>query len=380
MLMKHTTLSVNEVTIRSIFGTVVDVHDYYKTFDEISCKAKQTGATFIRFGWFDISELKYDDEMLENRGVRYKQNKIEATENMLHSLSNKGWDSGYFPPIVTTNGKLRDGRTRIRAAIRAGQQYIPCAIYEYEDENTLTSKYSNGIKANYRDPSTAAGMNDFITAGVDIIINGEMNNDPIEISDWLYNKMEITRVFNNNNGIITKIINCIHDTAKRNKNGQVLVIRDRKEWLPWLEESIYKHAASYRTKFGIQSMNDITFYQTGGNKDAMTFCEHILPNASKGIVTNIILYSMDPNPDNAIEDHQNFIKSIEQYEEYMYGWINREVTDKVSKPENTTPLWRVIGVIPQFVEKESHRNLLEDHMLASLNDLIESDTLDKYMI
>jgi len=377
MLMKHTSLSVDEVTIRTIFGTAVDVVAYYDTFDEAACEAKQTGGTFIKFGWFDISELAYDDEKLENRMIRFKQNKIEATEDMLHTLSNKGWDSGYFPPIVSSNGKILDGKTRIRASIRAGQKYIPCAIFEYENDNSVRTTNSNGVKANYRDPATAATMKDFEAAGVGIILADEMNNDAAEIADWLYNEMEVTRVFSNNNGIITKIINSIIDSVRRNKNGQVLLIKDRKEWLPWLEESLNRHAAYYRNKFGIQSMDDFAFYQTGGNKDAMTFCEHILPNAARGIVTNIILYSMDSNPDNAAEDHHNYIKSIEQYEGFMYGWINRELSGiKISKPQNSTPLWRVIGVIPQFLEKDSHRKLLDNYMLASMDDIPDINVLN----
>lgn len=369
MLMKHTSLSVNEVTIRPIFGTTVDVLGYYDTFDQTACMAKQTGATFIKFGWYDISEYTYDDERLENRGVRSKQNKIDATEQMLHNLSYKGWDSGYFPPIVSTNGKLKDGRTRIRAAIRAGQKYIPCAIYEYVNDSSVRSKNSNGVKANYSDPRTPVTMKDFETAGVDIILAGEMKNDAIEIEDWLYNEMNITMVFDNNNGVITKIINSIMDSVHRNRNGQVLLIKDREEWLPWLETSLDEHAAYYRNKFGVHSMNDFAFYQTGGNKDAMTFCKYILPNASQGLMTNIVLYSTNPNPDVASENHYAFVESIERYYEQMYSWINRELSGiKLSKPESS-PLWRVIGVIPQFVERESHRKLLDKYMLASMDDI-----------
>jgi hypothetical protein len=370
MLMKHTSLSVDEVTIRTVFGAAVDVSGYYDIFDEDTCESKQTNGTFIKFGWYDISELAYDDEKLENRGVKHKQNTIQATEDMSHSIFKKGWDSSYFPPIVSTNGKIMDGRTRIRVAIRDGQKYIPCAIFEYEKDKSVRTKNSNGVKANYRDAATAASMNDFVTAGVDIILKGEMKNDLAEIEDWLYNEMDITQVFSNNNGIITKIINQIMDSVRRNRNGQVLLTKDRKEWLPWLEESLNRHAAYYRNKFGIQSMDDFTFYQTGGNKDAMTFCEHILPNAADGIVTNIVLYSMDPNPDNAAEDHRNYIESIEKYEDYMYSWINREISGvKISKPQNLTPLWRVIGVIPQFLESKHHRKLMDNYMLASMDDV-----------
>jgi hypothetical protein len=79
---------------------------------------------------------------------------------------------------------------------------------------------------------------------------------------------------------------------------------------------------------------------------------------------------MDSNPDNAAEDHHNYIKSIENYESFMYSWINRELSGiTVSKPQNTTPLWRIIGVIPQFVERDSHRKLLNNHMLASMDDI-----------
>ena len=360
---------VDEVTVRKVFNTTIDVRDYLKTFDQAACEAIQVGAVFVRFAWLDISDYTFDDERLENIGIRADQNPIEDAEDMSYSLSYKGWNAGYFPVIVSTNGRVKDGRTRILAAILAGEQYVPCAVFEYEDDDSILMQISNGLVANIGDPRRIAKGNDFVVAGIRIIEAGQLKCTEKDILDWLINTVRIEQVMSNVGGNITKIVKRIMTRVENSSTNKLLVIRSRDSWLEYMNESIDRNAAYYRNKFGIQSIDDVVLYVSNGNKDAMTFCEHILPKAAEGKVTNVVLYSPIDDPDATVKNHKAFLESIEKFHEYMYQWINRELSNvTLTKPEVCT-LWRVIGVMPQFVGIDKHRKLYTNKMLASMSDL-----------
>lgn len=362
--------NVDEVAVRNVFGNFVNVLDYYKIFDKESCEAVQDNGKFIKFGWHDISEYTPFDKRLENIGIRSKGNEETSIENIRNSLTYAGWDVSHFPIIISTNGVLLDGRTRILAAMREGEKFLPCAIFEYEDDRSLKTRIDNGLLANEGAPREFAKGKDFISAGVKLILNGDIPMTLPGIEHWLYNDVKIRRVMSNVGGNITKLAERILKRAENSSKNQLILVQDRKLWLDWLEISINKHSAYYRKNFGIQSIKDVTLYVSNGNKHAITFCDHILPNASAGRVTNIILYSMDDDPYNTINSHKQFTSAVQKYLEMVYNVVNRELLDEeqITIPESST-LFRVIGVLPQFVE-QGHRKLYDNHKLVSMEDLL----------
>ena len=316
----------------------------------------------------DISDYTMDDERLSNIAVRADQNIGSLSEDISHSYKHEGWDCGYFPPIIGTDGVPRDGRTRIRAALLCGEKFIPCAIYSYDDNDSVKNNITNGLIANKHRPQKRATWQDFIAAGVKIIHSGELPCDIKSIEYWLYNDVDIAYFYSNVGGNITKLAKQIYDKAKRNKGGHLLVLRERSEWVDWLTKSIDKRSSYYRQEFGIESFDDIAFYDSGGNRAEQVYCRYLLPNASQNKVTNIVLYSVNDDPEIATQNHVDFISKLEKYHEQMYSWVNREVTGvRLMKPHKSS-LWRVIGIMPQFLN-ENHKKLYKNHLLASMNDL-----------
>lgn len=360
----------NKISARSFCGNIVNIKDYYNTFDPNSelVKNKQIGAKFQEFDWLDISDFTMDDERLSNIAVRAEQNTGSLTEDISHSFKIEGWDCGYFPPIVGTDGVPRDGRTRIRAALSCGEKFIPCAIYSYNDNESIKNNITNGLIANKHRPQKRATWHDFVSAGVNIIHSGELSCDKNAIEDWLYNDVDISYFYSNVGGNITKLAKQIYDKARRNTRGHLVVLRERSEWVDWLNKSIDKRPLYYRQEFGIQSVDDIAFYDSGGNRPEQVYCRYLLPNASKGVVTNIVLYSVNDDPDEAALNHHTFVKKIEEFHEQMYGWINREIDGiKLMQPHSSS-LWRIIGIIPQFRD-EKQKKLLKNYVLATMNDV-----------
>ena len=83
---------------------------------------------------------------LHNAAIRANGNKDRADEKIKHSYSRVGWKYNDFPPIVGTDGRIRDGRTRIRAAILAGEEWIPVAIFVFQEDETVDEFVANLMK------------------------------------------------------------------------------------------------------------------------------------------------------------------------------------------------------------------------------------------
>lgn len=356
--------TIDETYTRTFCGKSVNVKEYCSAFEE-SVHDRQKKAKFLRYSWLDISSYTLDDPRLGNIAVRADQNTGVSTDDIAHSFEIEGWDMSYFPPIVGADGVPRDGRTRIRAAIKCGQKFIPCAIYAYEDNDSVRSNYSNGLIANKHKTQVRAQWQDFIAAGVSIVKAGEMSCDMKEILDWLYNEVEIEYFYSNTGGNITKLAKQIYERAAR--GGDLITLRKREEWIEWIENSISKHSLHYHHDFGIKDIKDIQIYESGGSRADHVFCKHILPNASSGKITNLLLYTTADDADRAKLNHIEFEKQLESYHNQIYGWINTELDGITLKKPRKTKLWRIIGVIPQLLTKE-HEKLLRQHYLAPMSD------------
>lgn len=356
--------TIDETYTRTFCNKSVNIKEYYSAFQE-SVQVRQKNAKFVRYSWLDISSYTLDDPRLGNIAVRADQNTGVSTDDIAHSFEIEGWDMSYFPPIVGADGVPRDGRTRIRAAIKCGEKFIPCAIYTYEKNDSVRSNYSNGLLANKHKTQVRAQWKDFIAAGVAIIKSGEMSCNIDEILTWLYNDVEIEYFYSNTSGNITKLAKQIYERASR--GGDLILLRKREEWVEWIENSIAKHSLYYHHTFGVKDINDIELYESGGSRADHVFCKHILPNASSGKITNLVIYTTADDADKAKINHLEFERQLEAYHSQVYGWINTELDGITLKKPRKTKLWRIIGVVPQLLTKD-HEKLINQHYLAPMQD------------
>jgi hypothetical protein len=372
----------DEVSCRNFCGKEINIKDYYGVFDPNSSfvKNKQKNASFLKYGWLDISKFSLNDEMLSNIAIRSEQNLISGSEDIAHSYEFEGWDIGHFPPIIGTDGILRDGRTRIRAAILRGEKYIPCAMFSYK-KNSVKARISNGLEANKHKVQNRSKWHDFISGGVEIILSGEMPCTITDIEDWLYNDVDIEHFYSNVGGNITKLANQIYEKAKNSSGGHLIVLRERNEWKEWLEKSIYTHSSYYQQNFDIWSTDDVAFYESGGNRAEQTWCRYIMPNAMQNKITNIILYSNETSMDKACFNHNNYAEQLIEFHKQSYEMINNELSGiKLTRPKKSN-IWRIVGVVPQLYNNENHNKLLKNHRLAQLTDfkVKKSNSLDQLL-
>ena len=161
----------------------LDVKNYNGRWTKEECNSRQKYGTFVKFSFLDISNKRIYDDDLNNVAVRSEQTD-DATDGIAYSYEEHGWDYNPFPPIVSTTGKIKDGRTRIRAAIEAGWKRIPVAIFTYDDSvNEYLSDVVDGLLANDHLIARRASMSDFIEAGVSLVGKGIINQDQASIEE-----------------------------------------------------------------------------------------------------------------------------------------------------------------------------------------------------
>ena len=193
----------------------LDPQEYYRRKKDKKAHKKQKYGKFIKFAKIDISSYNLWDDELNNAAVRDEQNKDHADEDIAYSLKTEGWLYDSFPPIISTDGKIKDGRTRIRAALIAGWDYILVAIFSY-DETGVAEEFSsitNGLIANKHVTARTASMADFVKGGVELVRLGQLEREYSSIEEWLINDVEIGNFFDVAAGIHTKIRNRIYDQS-----------------------------------------------------------------------------------------------------------------------------------------------------------------------
>ena len=347
----------------------LDPSQYEGVWTQEELDSIQKYGKFIKFSKFDISGYKIYCDELNNAAVRDDQNQDDASETIAYSYERNGWNYGPFPPIISSTGKIKDGRTRIRAAIMQGWKYIPVAVYTYAEEYESMSDIVDGIIANDHLVSRRANTNDIVRAGCSAISRNLLNPDYASIEFFLYNEIEVERFFNNISGTITKIANRI--LAESTPDGDpIVLLKGRSEWIEYLDgcKQVSELDIAMPDEPTPFDENQLVFYSTGKTNARRCWIDHILANAMKSHHTYIVLYSTDRTPDKVRENSVNFQKDLEMFYAESIQLINNQLNGISISVAKDRP-FTILGVIPQFADDETHKQL------RSLNRLVPLDRL-----
>ena len=162
-----------------------------------------------------------------NAAIRANGNKDRADEKIKHSYSRVGWKYNDFPPIVGTDGRIRDGRTRIRAAILAGEEWIPVAIFVFQEDETVdefVANLSEGFVANDGLVNRPTTFEDLSEGGVDFIKSGAIMHEKTAIYDLVYNEFEAERFISEKE--IPMLVDDIFERVVRGEDAVIQLGRD----------------------------------------------------------------------------------------------------------------------------------------------------------
>lgn len=323
---------------RKGFGKILDLRD--ETLNNLP-KPKQKHGTFLKFSFLDLNNVKEDDPDYWNVAVRDEQNTPVRIEAMQQSYITYGWLYSEFPPCVGTDGRPRDGRTRILAAKRSGERWIIVAIFSYEETiKPVTYYISDSIACQQRPASTGVTMNDLVAAGLRCIDAGECEPEKSAVENLVYNELEAEKFFSNISGNITKIINQILNSLDDEGGvGGTTVRRSREEWVEWLEKAGYPQGT-----YILLSVDNPTYAMRA-------WCQHLLPFFSKKKgKASIILYTNAKTGERARHLIGLFAKDLNYFYASSFAMVNRAQSAVEVKVADPAP-FVIEGAIPQIMDE-----------------------------
>jgi|TARA_R110001583_G_scaffold133063_1_gene284929 hypothetical protein len=297
-------------------------------------------AKFQRYSFVDLESVDTEDPNFWNVGIRSGiVSEEERIESFQVSYDNEGWlTTGHFPPCIDTNGDFIGGRGRLRAAKRNGERWVPAAVYSRSD-TSLRNNTTNGLRENVRPPSYEAGFDDFVGAGFHLIMNSQLNDTVEDIDSWLYNEVEIEKVFNNNGGRITKLREKIR-TKVKSQSSLVFNPTEKGHWKRWIQKNLNLNDSEYV----LMNTKDTTRTQR-------FWMSHLMPAVcDERDPVSIIFYTSEHDPDDARSNMLGRIKELEEFYQMTFKFINSQLPESISINVPVKRPWAVLGAVPQFTQ------------------------------
>ena len=351
----------------------LDPQEYIKRNTHKKASRKQKYGKFIKFAKISLKGYNLWDDELNNAAVRDEQNKDHADEDISYSLKTEGWLYDSFPPILSTDGKIKDGRTRIRGALLAGWDHILVAIFSY-DEDEVSEDFAtitNGLIANKHVTARTASMNDFVKGGAELVRLGHIEREHSSIEEWLLNEVEIGNFFDVAAGTHIKIRNRIYDQSAA--PSDIIIDKEREEWIKYIVQSPEFNELGILEPDSPNPFkeNKLIVYSASRTNVRRCFCD-ILGNQSKDKGgckhTYIVLFSNADTEEKVRETVKNFCDDLNTFYVQSVNMVNGLINGiNIEVPDDRS--YTIIGVVPLFNTNETHKTL------RSLNRLVPVDKL-----
>ena len=355
-------------------GQIVDTKNYVGREKEARETTKR--GKFVDWGYFSL-EKYYDingnpdflHPDLHNIAIRAKQNQQKNDVRIARDYKRRGWNYGPFPLQVDINtGIPKNGRTRIRAALRNGEKFIPCAWFNYEETkevSNLVQQLSEGLIGNDGLVSEVTKFEDLVEAGIEAVTKGGVKEDKQTILELLANEWEADRFvdISEYSDIADQILDAVHE------GQEAMRMMDRSEVLDYL-----RHSPDLPKDAVVDVPLDrpipvgkkrVFVYSAPSKSNRGRLWGNIAHEIPKG--SYVVLYTTKKFPSKIKKDYTEFMKyQDDRYEECFqivndtYKGINIEAPKQ--KP------WKCIGVIPQLNNRE-HETLVQFRKLTQIKDL-----------
>jgi hypothetical protein len=217
---------------------------------------------------------------------------------------------------------------------------MPTAVYSRSD-TSLKNTVTNGLIGNMdRLPAFSATFPDIVSAGVHLINSNEILPTVEDIDHWLYHEIEIERIFNNQNGLITRLRDTIIDRATR--NDSLILRRTTGEWHRWIK----KNLGYSRSEYVLVNCADNDTYAE------RLWCRHILLAVQEARdPVNIIYYTSAYSPSESRKGLKKSMASLENLYMASFDLVNSQLkASGVSLSPATTRPYNVLGAVPQIVQ------------------------------
>ena len=345
-----------------IVGTNVSLSD----FDKLP-KPKIPNAKFSHFEFVNIQ--KYLDnpshEDLQQDGVRGGNNNELEIDDLVAGLTQDGFKTTYFPPVFTQNHKRRDGTRRISSFVELQEKFIPAAIYNFDNEDSLIDKIVSGSNLNEEKDSRKSNTFESYKVQLSSLVNEEAFDKS--------NRKEVKTY-------IREVLNLSHKSSRTINDLVEYVYNLREDGLRLIKEIDYAQGMKYlNTSYDFTKKYDIEkghinkdthkpeVILTTPSDDAIsrTIVKHILPNSLSGRKTVIVLYTTKINPKIERERIKSFKHKLDNAVELMGKFVSNELVGISITQPFTSKAYDVESAIPQL-ETDEHRALFKFNKLIDI--------------
>jgi len=364
------------ITRRKGFGPdqIVDLKNYENRWTEEEIQSHVKRGKFIRFGFLDLTKYGGDayHEDLLNIAIRASGNRDNADVGISKSYKKKGWKYDPFPPIVSLEGVVKNGRTRIRAAILNGEKFIPVAIFEYpEEENKKTAfvqSLAEGLIGNDGLIERPAKRADLFEAGLAAVTDGNIKENRTDIIKLLSIEFEAERFIDESE--VPELADDILDAVK---GGEAAVwLPDREEVLNYLRKSPdIPDDACLDGDICIDGKK-VFVYAAPSNTNQGRLWAKIASQIPEE--SYIVLYTTKKIPSKIKKGYDEFMEYVDWRYKECFEIVDRTFASKgqssgveVKIKAPTSRPWEVLGVIPQLND-ETHQTLRKRNRLIKLDE------------
>jgi len=361
------------VKVRKGFGPQKqdnDLNKYENRWSEEEIQSHSKRGTFIRFAFLDLDKFGGDifHEELINLAIREDGSAGNTDKDIAYSYEMKGWSYNPFPPIVDISFKVKDGRTRIRAAMIAGCKFIAVAVFSYPDEEDAQTAFvqslSEGLIGNDDLISRPTKYGDLFEASIAAVTDGGVEHDKTAIADLLFNEFEALRFIKQDE--VANLIEAVYDAVL---GGQRAVwVPDRSDILAYLKKSpdLPKDAAlEDQVRLGKKR---VFVYAAPSNTNQGRLWGMIAKEIPEDCY--VVLYTTKKVPSKIKKGYKDFMAFIEMRYQECFEIVNRTasaagINIKIEPPAKRP--WKLLGVIPQMND-ETHETLRRAHRLIQIED------------
>jgi len=305
-------------------------------------KSQFKDCEFSHYEFLDLESLDTESEDFLNVGIREGSDFEVRCDSFRVSFRNDGYIITEEPPCIDTDGDIIEGRTRLTAAKRNGEKWMPVAVYSRADKSVRNTT-TNGLRANMKSrPQYAATFADFVAAGVHLINSGELDNTVKDVDAWLLKDVGIKKSFDNSiNGAITKIRNAIMRRATQDES--LILQMDAAACHKWIK----KNLGLEKSEYVLVNMADNETYA----ERAWRHVRDIIKGDREP--AQIIYYTTSTSPTEARASLKKSMKYLEDL--YLDSWevVNSQLPEAIQISATSYRPYKFMGAIPQIVQDHS---------------------------
>ena len=361
------------IQVRKGFGPQkqeIDLRKYEGRWSNEEIQSHSKRGKFIRFAFLDLNKFGGDifHEELINLAIRQDGSRGNTDEDIAYSYDTKGWSYNPFPPIVDTTFRVKDGRTRIRAAIIAGCTFIVVAVFAYPDEQdaqvAFVQSLSEGLIGNDDLISRPTKYGDLFEASVAAVTDGGIEHDKTAIADLLFNEFEALRFIKQEE--VANLVEAVYDAVL---GGQRAVwIPDRADVLAYLRKCPDLPKDACLDGDVCLSGRRVFVYAAPSNTNQGRLWGMIAKEIPEDCY--VVLYTTKKIPSKIRKGYEDFMSFIEMRYEECFQIVHRTASafgvNITIEPPNKRP-WQVLGVLPQL-NNETHETLRDHYRLIKIED------------